>query len=411
MKRLAAFLIAISAAQVSHESIAGNACVELFRHSLYDELVTTSSSLSYRAYRDKFCKSSDVDTANKQEADTGASYGFISGYGNFSNEEKKKIKEAVCDDTQSTNLIVSNQQLFSKTLDPNALKAAVSCISAEKSGLNFDFEEDSDDQFTAKLAFTPSPGDSSKYRLITDPNRVSETLSCKGQLADVKKGTRIENSFISMTCQRKALQSTANNQASESAFLDNGGTVIISTASGTLKASLSKKPNPKYQPAAPKPVDISGRWASRGNESLVAQIASAGNGNLVFTNEFGSKVDGKRNDENNIEVTGAWGHLSGRFLNHGQVLLWTNGSYWSRSDLKNIPGEKSKLPLADNWTYAGMRTIVRGSPDAPIFINEKGEGSQGKLVDPTDIRGYGLSAKLIDGGSVILWSNGTFWSR
>jgi hypothetical protein len=145
------------------------------------------------------------------------------------------------------------------------------------------------------------------------------------------------------------------------------------------------------------------------NPSL-AQIASAGDGNYKFTNEFGSVVSGRRNDENNVEVTGAWGHLTGRLQDKSSLLLWTNGTWWSRSNFDGISSEQVKS-LTGPWYFAGMGARVGGTDQAPVFYNERGGVAPGRLQGDTLILAWGLKAKLLSGGKTILWSNGTYWNR
>jgi hypothetical protein len=82
MKKIAAALSVVCVSQLSSNAFAVDACVELYRNSLYDEFASVKNSLSFKATKEAFCKADVTKIDSRQEADTGASYGVISGYGN-----------------------------------------------------------------------------------------------------------------------------------------------------------------------------------------------------------------------------------------------------------------------------------------------------------------------------------------
>ena len=111
MKCLASLLV-LSIIYLSDNALAASdACVDLYRNSLYDEFSTSKSSLSFRAQKEAFCKADVTATDSRQEADTGGSYGFISGYGNFSNDEKKRIQSAICIDNELSSFFKTDEKI------------------------------------------------------------------------------------------------------------------------------------------------------------------------------------------------------------------------------------------------------------------------------------------------------------
>lgn len=330
MTKTPALLLVLFISQLSNNALAADACVELYRNSLYDEFSDSKNSLSFKATKEAFCRADVTQTDNKQEADTGASYGLISGYGNFSNDEKKLIQSAFCKDDEALSILKNNEKMISRTLNQGAVQAAKDCIDAENRGLQNRVNSPDEDSLKVDLFYSAPPG-GAEYQTIQSKNFTSPDLSCKGSLADLSPGKKITQKVISMVCVRTIAQPKHTGQTAEPHFLDNGAYVIIATSAGSVEARLPRKINPRYvAPVAPvTTIEIAGDWNSRGQPTpSLAQIASAGDGNYKFTNKFGSVVSGKRNDENNVEVTGAWGHLTGRLQDKASLLLWSNGT-WS----------------------------------------------------------------------------------
>jgi hypothetical protein len=97
---------------------AGEACIELIRHAVYDRTAGSSQVALYAESKRLFCKNTENISDNKERANTGASYGLISGFGDFSASQRKEARDAMCDDSYSLNRFSDNRQLFVESLNP-----------------------------------------------------------------------------------------------------------------------------------------------------------------------------------------------------------------------------------------------------------------------------------------------------
>ena|SRR5215831_10430698 len=81
-------------------------------------------------------------------------------------------------------------------------------------------------------------------------------------------------------------------------------------------------------------------------------------------------------------------------------------------DTWHIPGSKSDRPLTGNWRYGGQPAAVSGGIPNLVFKNEHGALSNGRFIDDVTVVASdwnNLRGRRLDGGSVILWENGTWW--
>lgn len=77
---------------------------------------------------------------------------------------------------------------------------------------------------------------------------------------------------------------------------------------------------------------------------------------------------------------------------------------------------KPKPPnLAGNWQYNGQACQIIQHGDDLTFINERGEQSEGRFNNKTQVIATdwenGLIGTLADGGNRINWRNNTVWTR
>lgn len=393
-------------------SVAAEPCIELIRHAMYDEVAGSSEASSYNEARTKFCKSTFENKDNKERADTGASYMEIfKGKGDFSAEQRSESREAMCDEKYSLDTFNSKRQLFTRTLNAKALSVVDSCIRATSQGLRFTVEYPDEDKLVASVVYLTPGAPRSEHREVNSRVYVEKGIKCTGALADAKKGTQIASNSMDMVCER--LPSAAPVKIGDQQFIHLGGLVIISTTVGPLTALMPKKPDPNYKPQAPQlPVEMSGKWMYRGlpspNYAMVASVA--GTKNLTFTNERGMVSQGWRANDLTVEAFD-WSHITAEIRDGGQLLIWSNGTWWSRNDFDKL-GSRSDRPITGvEWRYTGRPCIVTGTDQNLTFINEKGQGSAGKLIDPTTVEAWGLKGKLVEDRSAILWSNGTVWLR
>jgi hypothetical protein len=395
--------------------MAQDACVELIRHAVYDEVAGSVQASSYSEANREFCKAWDEDKRRNTTWTSGASYGAISGYGNLSNDEKNHFRGSMCDKDYTLEKHSLNRHLYLKILSPAALEVVDNCIRANNLGLHLKTQYPDDDTLVVSLAFTPPPGDRTGFRLINNKNSVPRELSCSGSLSDVKRGTKITTDSIDMRCSRTG----KNVQIGPCKFVS-GGAVVISTNSGPLIAPMPKKVVECEKPPL-QVIDVSGEWMFRGLPTpYKATIATISNtDNLTLTNERHEVSQGRR--ESPFSVTAFdWRYLTGNIRNTsntdqtGHVLVWSNGSWWSRAEFDKISSPPSDRSLIDtSWKFIGRPTSVEGTDQKLVFRNEKGQTSSGRLIDPFTVEatGWGIKGKLIENRSAILWSNGSVWLR
>jgi hypothetical protein len=411
MSKILSVALIVACSLSTSPAIAADACIELIRHAVYDQVAGFSEASSYREASEKLCKSSETTKSDTKKADTGGAYGPYSGYGNFEDNQSSAFREAMCDSTFSLEKFNSTRQLFTKTLNPSALNVVDHCISAANQGLRFTVDYPDEDTMLVSIVFLAPPGDRSQYREINSPLHIPPGLSCTGTLAQAKKGTHVTINSSDMTCSRIAPFTMF--RLGDRQFTHNGGTVVVSTSVGPLTALMPKQPDPNYvPPVVAQPIEIGGQWMFRGVPTpRYAQVATVpGTNKLTFTNERGGVSQGVRTNEVTTEAF-EWGHITAEIRDGGQILIWSNGTWWSRAAFDKIGGQKSDRPLDDTWRYTGRQCTVTGSGQSLTFINEKGEPSAGKLLDPTTVQAWGMKGKLIGDRAAMLWSNGTVWVR
>jgi hypothetical protein len=145
-----------------------------------------------------------------------------------------------------------------------------------------------------------------------------------------------------------------------------------------------------------------------------AQVAVTPNTSaLVFINEHGNISAGHRDNDLTATAFG-WGNIKADIREAGNLLIWSNGTWWSRDVYNTLGNGNSNRQIADTtWRFAGAPCRVVGPDQNLTFVNEKGQGSAGKLIDAKTVQasGWGITGKLVENRSAILWSNGTVWIR
>jgi hypothetical protein len=170
-------------------------------------------------------------------------------------------------------------------------------------------------------------------------------------------------------------------------------------------------PNHPYQ--ARGWVDIRGQWLSLGRPiPYPAQINDLDSETLLFINERKGASTGKRLNANTVQADG-WGNITAELRLGGKLLLWSNGTWWSRDSFDQIRGSVDKAhPLTGTWRFAGHAVSVAWPFPRLLFTNADGEMSFGKFIDDTTVEAtdWGkMRGRRIEAGSVILWENGTWW--
>jgi hypothetical protein len=92
--------------------------------------------------------------------------------------------------------------------------------------------------------------------------------------------------------------------------------------------------------------NIIGQWFSRGTDKPYrAQIADAGANILQFSNERREKSEGQRLNPYTVQASD-WGNITAELALGGKLLLWNNGTWWSRDRFDKIPTTKTNRVLA-----------------------------------------------------------------
>jgi len=156
--------------------------------------------------------------------------------------------------------------------------------------------------------------------------------------------------------------------------------------------------------AQPAPT-FSGTWYYEGQTQAPCNVSAAGP-TLQFQNERGETAVGTINDVAGPGATArevfmqGWGQIRALTLARGQVLLWENGTYWTR-----LPGVSTA-----NYNFGGPCSLVFDGP-AIQAINERGERSAIDLQPGFRLiaRDWQGLAGVVQADGTISWANGTAW--
>lgn len=139
------------------------------------------------------------------------------------------------------------------------------------------------------------------------------------------------------------------------------------------------------------------------------------------TNEWGLSYPGRRMSDLSYATFPPGGStIVGDLKLDGRLLLWSNGTWWSRDKFDSILGSSTE-ELAARWRFrGGLGRIRKQGQDLNVPLvagskfdlwNEQNSYSAGTVVDPytLDVTGHRVRGRLIERGSYILWNNGTWW--
>jgi len=153
------------------------------------------------------------------------------------------------------------------------------------------------------------------------------------------------------------------------------------------------------------PSSFSGTWYYEGQTQAPCNVSAAGP-ILQFQNERGETALGTINDVSGPGATArevfmqGWGQIRALTLARGQVLLWENGTYWTR-----LPGVSTA-----NYNFGGPCSLVFDGPSIQA-INERGERSAIDLQPGFRLiaRDWQGLAGVVQADGTISWANGTAW--
>lgn len=386
---------------------ADDVCVELIRRAVYDEYAGREEASTYNEANRNLCRSYSQYKRDAQSGGASGSYGLYGGSANFDKDQISSVGEAMCESQYSLDKYTANRAHFQKTLNPAALQVVDNCVRANTASVRFSVLYPDEDTLVASVYFTPPPGDTTQ-RKFTNGINVPASLTCSGKLSEVGDGSILDSQSQDMTCRRV---SQAPYDQGGRKFLHPGGSIVVSTSVMPLIALMPKKPDPVMPP--PMMVDIKGNWYFGGNPQTpkLPQIALAADNKLEFRNERGEPSSGTRRSDTNVQAMD-WGNLNGELRQKGRFLLWANGTWWSRDAFGQLPAENAKRILAGSWRIGGKPCSITGPNEQLTFTNEYGASSRGKLADPATVvaTDWGnLRGRLLEGGSFILWENGTWW--
>jgi hypothetical protein len=374
-------------------------CIELIRRAMYDEAASTRAVSRYGEARRDFCRSSERSSRQ----------GF--GGGGLTAQSNDRAKEVMCDNSFSLERYKSNTTTSLRSISPLAAQIADNCIKAQQREIRFDVTYGGDDTMVVAIAFLPRVGSNQTSVPFTSKTDIPGGLQCSGALADVQPNRdSVTIQSKSMTCRRKNFHPFTVNNLS---YAHPGGAVVVHTGAGPLMAILERIPIP------PQAVNqsIAGQWLFGGNGDQPTVIADAGDGKLILTNEKNFRYDGAWTAGSEvIETFPAGTTVNGTLSSNSTLLLWRNGTWWSRKRFEDVSDGAIVEDVGGEWKFRipPSATMIRPRAGSDlVVVNEKGQASPAKFDgdDTIDFAPTKLQGRLISGGRVILWSNGTWWWR
>ena len=171
-------------------------------------------------------------------------------------------------------------------------------------------------------------------------------------------------------------------------------------------------------------VDIFGDWWSSGRSYYNnPTIADLGDGRIELKNQDNPPQSGTGVRLTNTIIQVNWANnMMGKFRGDGKVLVWSNGTWWSRKEFDKISTTQVTNDLAGNWRINNWEKCYISGPNHNLqFKNQYAppQISSGKLLGNSitvqanewPYEGHPLRGRVVNNGSLILWENGTWWDR
>jgi hypothetical protein len=220
-----------------HASAQNDACVDVYRLAVLNQLRESTTNLSYNSATQEICEKYQQAQQKGTAVAAGASFGLFGGSVSVAHSEMMTLGRAMCSSSARESDVRNAGNITSIAGNPTALRLFNECL-GKKSVIERQVTISPDERWVQVAIRFAGAGTPSV--LFDDPIHVHPSnggVFCRGRLAEARRGTPLANNFMNMTCTRRVSRQKTGNFSGDVAP---SASITISTTVGTVVVQLAE---------------------------------------------------------------------------------------------------------------------------------------------------------------------------